>query len=173
MLHVYMRVTLFVVRSLSIYELHGLVHVGRVGRSGSHCDGVFQVEAEHAQRCALCLLAGELERIAVPYHYRALELELAANVKVHLRSITGERFSTTTCFRGGDGQGWCDGSGQTLPPTFRRVTVSPSVSMKFTSPGLGAKAMANGLDSSGKLGPPAAERLNGLMKPPAAAGGLA
>mmetsp|Transcript_26658 Transcript_26658/g.63038 ORF Transcript_26658/g.63038 Transcript_26658/m.63038 type:complete len:211 (+) Transcript_26658:199-831(+) len=77
-------VILFAARPLSIHELHGLVHVGRVGRSGSHCDGVLQVEAEHAQRCALCLLAGELERIAVPYHYRALELELTANVKVHL-----------------------------------------------------------------------------------------
>merc|ERR1712086_26671 len=42
--------------------------------------------------------------------------------------------------------------------------------MKLTSPGLGVKASANGLGSSGKLGPPPT---NGLGKPPAAAGGLA
>jgi len=44
----YMRVLLFIVRHYSIHERHGLVHVGYVGRSGSHCDGVLQVEAEHA-----------------------------------------------------------------------------------------------------------------------------
>ena len=44
----YMRVPLFIVRHYSIHERHGLVHVGYVGRSGSHCDGVLQVEAEHA-----------------------------------------------------------------------------------------------------------------------------